>query len=66
MAFKQGNILLDSGAQLSLIKNETAELLKLKEKETSITITQIGGSEEYIKTKVNKVPVSSITMLRTI
>ena len=48
---KQGNILLDSGAQISLIRNETAVSLGLKGKNTSITITKVGGDEETIATK---------------
>ena len=54
---KQGNILLDSGAQISLIRNETAASLGLKGRDTSITITKVGKDEETITTKVYKVPV---------
>jgi len=54
---KQGNILLDSGAQISLIRNETAASLGLKGRDTSITIRKVGGDEETITTKVYKVPV---------
>ena len=57
---KQGNILLDSGAQISLIRNETAVSLGLKARETSITITKVGGDEETITTKVYKVPVCTL------
>ena len=57
---KTGNILLDSGAQVSLIRNETAAMLGLKGKEVSITITKVGGEEESISTKEYKVPVSSV------
>ncbi|KAL9985574.1 hypothetical protein ACROYT_G007995 [Oculina patagonica] len=56
---KQGNTLLDSRAQVSLIREETATTLGLKGKDTSVTITKVGGEEETIKTKVDKVPVSS-------
>lgn len=49
---KQGNILLDSGAQISLIRNDTAALLGLKGRDTSITITKVGGDEETITIKV--------------
>lgn len=56
---KQGNTLLDSGAQVSLIHEETATTLGLKRRDTSVTITKVGGEEETIKTKVYKVPVSS-------
>ncbi len=56
---KQGYTLLDSRAQVSLIREETATTLGLKGKDTSVTITKVGGEEETIKTKVYKVPVSS-------
>ena len=54
---KQGNILLDSGAQISLIRDETAVSLGLKGKNTSITIKKVGGDEETIATKIYRVPV---------
>ncbi|KAK3715640.1 hypothetical protein QZH41_008077 [Actinostola sp. cb2023] len=54
---KQGNVLLDSGAQISLIRDETATMLGLKGKDTSITITKVGGEEENIKTKIFKVSI---------
>ena len=56
---KQSNTLLDSGAQISLIREETAAALGLKGNDTAVTITKVGGEEETIKTKVYKVPVSS-------
>ena len=56
---KQVNTLLDSGAQVSLIREETATTLGLKGKDTAVTITKVGGEEETIKTKVYKVSVSS-------
>ncbi|XP_028411085.1 uncharacterized protein LOC114533686 [Dendronephthya gigantea] len=43
---KRGNVLFDSGAQVSLIRQETADNLKLKGKEISVTITKVGGQEE--------------------
>ena len=57
---KSSNALLDSGAQVSLIRESTAAQLGLQGKDTSVTITKVGGEEETIKTKVYKVPVSSI------
>ena len=48
---------MDSGAQISLIRNETDASLALKGRDTSITITKVGGDEETIATKVYKVPV---------
>ena len=62
---KQGNILLDSGAQISLIRNETAASLGLKGRDTSITITKVGGDEETITTKVYKVPVCTPNRFNT-
>jgi len=44
--YKRGNILLDSGAQVSLIRMETAESLGLEGKNVSITITKVGGEEQ--------------------
>ena len=63
--YKRGNVLFDSGAQTSLIKQETAESLGLKGKDASITITKVGGEEENVKTKVYKVPVTSLDTRRT-
>ena len=57
---KQSNTLLDSGAQISLIREETAAALGLKGNDTAVTITKVGGEEETIKTKVYKVPISSL------
>ena len=63
--FKRGNVLLDSGAQISLVKQETAENLGLKGKDVSITITKVGGVDENVKTKVYKVPVTSLDTRKT-
>ena len=57
---KMGNVLLDSGAQISLLRNETATMLGLKEKVAAITITKVGGEEENIVTKEYKIPISSV------
>ena len=56
---KQSNTLLDSGAQVSLIRKKTAAALGLKGNDTAVTITKAGGEEETIKTKVYRVAVSS-------
>ena len=56
---RKGNILLDTGAQVSLIRSDIAELLKLKGRDTSVTISKVGGEEETIRTKDYRVPVSS-------
>ena len=58
--FKCGNVLLDSGAQVSLIRQDTAETLGLKGKDVSITITKVGGEEESIKTKEYKLQLTCI------
>ncbi|XP_068678843.1 uncharacterized protein [Montipora foliosa] len=63
--YKHGNVLLDSGAQLSLIRFETAEILGLEGKNVSITITKVGGEEEEMTTKVFKVKVTSLDDQKT-
>jgi hypothetical protein len=40
---KRGNVLFDSGAQISLIRQETADCLGLKGKDISVTIAKVGG-----------------------
>ena len=57
---KRANVLFYSGAQISLIHQETANCLGLKGKDISVTITKVGGEEEEMKTKMHKVPVSAI------
>ena len=47
--FKRGNAHLDSGSQISLIKQETAGTVGLKGEEASVTITKVGGEEETLK-----------------
>ncbi|XP_033643441.1 uncharacterized protein LOC117303376 [Asterias rubens] len=49
------NILLDSGAQITLIRKSLAENLKLKGKDVITTITKVGGEEEELQTKVYEV-----------
>ena len=63
--FKRGNVLLDSGAQISLIRQELAETLGLRGKKVSITITKVGGEEETIKTNGWKVQLASIDNNKT-
>ena len=63
--YKRGNVLLYSGAQLSLIRMETAESLGLDGKNVSITITKIGGEEEQMKTKEFKVQLTSLVNRRS-
>lgn len=57
---KNGNNLLDTGAQVSLIPSDIAELLGLKGRDTSVTIAKVGGKEETIRTKEYRVSVSSV------
>ena len=63
--YKRGNVLFDSGAQISLIRLETAENLGLKGNDVSITITKVGGEEETVKAKVFKVPIISLDTHKT-
>ena len=56
---KQSNTLLDSGAHISLIREETAVALGLKGNYTTVTITKVGGEQETMRTKFYKVHVSS-------
>ena len=58
--YKCGNVLLDSGAQISLIKSEIAENLDLKGRDVSVNIVKVGAEEETIRTKSYRVPVSGI------
>lgn len=57
---KHANILFDTGAQVSLIRNDTASAFGLQEKDTSVTITKVGGEEEILQNKVYFVPVESL------
>ena len=57
---KRVNVLFDSGAQVSLIRQQTADCLGLKGKNISVTIMKVGGEEQEMKTKVYRVPVSAI------
>ena len=52
--YKRGNVLLDSGAQISLIRRETADSLGLKGKDISVSIIKVGGEEEEIQTKCTR------------
>ena len=47
------------GAQVSLIRSDIAEILELRGRDTSVTISKVGGEEETIRTKEYRVPVSS-------
>ena len=57
---KQGNLLLDSGAQVSLIKLSVADELGLMGKKVTITIAKVGGEEEELMTKLFCVRIRSL------
>lgn len=57
---KRAHVLYDKGAQVSLIRNDTALTLGLKGKDTSVTIMKVGGDEEFMQTKVYLVPAESL------
>ena len=48
----RGNVLLDSGGQVNLIRLSLAEELRLKGKDIDITIAKVGGEEEEMTTKL--------------
>ena len=60
MVQKHANILFHTGAQVSLIRNDTASTFGLKEKDTSVTTTKVGGDEEILQNKVYCLPVESL------
>ncbi len=55
---KSGNVLFDSGAQISLIRKETADNLGLIGKDVTVNIVKVGGEEEEIHTKIYNVGVT--------
>ena len=57
---KPGNIMFDSGAQISLIRRETADSLRLNGRDITVNIVKVGGDEEEIQTKVYEVAVSGM------
>ena len=52
---KQRNLLLDFGAQVSLIWLSVADKIGLKEKEVNVTLAKIGGEEEEFTRKLFRV-----------
>ena len=58
--YKPGNILFDSGAQITLIRRETADSLRLRGQDITVNIVKVGGEEEEIQTKVYKVSVTGM------
>ena len=63
---KQGNLLLDSGAQVSLIKLSVAKELGLKGNDVTITLAKVGGEEEELITKLFRVRIRSLGNRRDI
>lgn len=61
--YKYADALLDSGAQISLIHQETAEMLGLEGQ--NVSITKIGGEEEKLRTKVFKFQVTALDIKKT-
>lgn len=57
---KKSNVLLDSGAQISLIKQSFANDLQLQGKKTLISFTKQGGTAEELETCMYKVPVKAL------
>ena len=49
--FKCRNVLLNSATQVSLIRQDTAQILDLKEKDISITFTTVGGERRNNENK---------------
>ncbi|XP_063955361.1 uncharacterized protein LOC135154088 [Lytechinus pictus] len=56
----EGNVLLDSGSQLSIVRQEVADRLRMKGKKVSVTITKIGCDEEQVQTEIYRFPVQTI------
>ena len=56
---EEANILMDSGAQISLVRNDVAQRLRLDRKDVAITMTTVGGREEELKTKMYEVLIRS-------
>ena len=57
---QRANALLDSGAQISLIRSSVAEDLKLGGGDIVITITKVGGQEEELNTETYHIPIRSL------
>ena len=57
---KRVNVLLDSGAQISLIRLSLAEAMNLKGKDVTVIIEKVGGEEEQLKTKLFRIRVRSL------
>ena len=58
--FTEATMFLDSGAQLSMIRNDLAETLGLENKPIKILISTVGGVEQELTTKMYKFHVCSV------
>ena len=59
------NCLLDSGAQISLIRQAVADDLQLKGKSISVNITKVGGDVEEVQAKLYKMRLQSLDDSKT-
>ena len=57
---KRVNVLLDSGAQISLIRLSAAEEMNLKGKDVPVIIGKVDGEGEQLKTKLFRIRVRSL------
>lgn len=57
---QRANVLLDLGAQISLIRSAVAEDLRLKGKNLVVMLTKAGGQEEELSTKIYQVCIISL------
>ena len=57
---KQANVLLDTGAQISLIRTAVAEELHIKGKTVTITMAKVGGEENEMVTKMYRFRIRSL------
>ena len=57
---KQVNVLLDTGAQISLIRTSVAEELGLKGKTVTITMAKVGGEENEMAMKMYRIRMRSL------
>ena len=57
---REGNVLLDTGSQISIIRQAIVDDLGLTGSKATVTITKVGGVEEHVQTKMYKVPIRSL------
>ena len=57
---KEANVLLDSGAQISLITDDLASELQLKGVPMNVTVRKVGGVKEVLQTHKYKVPIREV------